>query len=307
MRIALVGLGIQGHKRRAIAGKDVVVTVDVEDGMADYKTIEQVPSYLYDAALVCTPDSVKVGVLRHLLSLGKHVLVEKPLLIGDSGEGGELAELARSNNCVCYTAYNHRFEPHIAALKELLDESVLGDIYMGQFFYGNGTARNTRESPWRDQGAGVLVDLGSHLLDMALFLFGEMKNPFELWGLNNFENNASDHVLFGYRGEPFLQFEATLLSWRNTFRIDLYGELGSAHIEGLCKWGPSSLVVRKRIFPSGKPDEERRIIEKLDPTWEMEYRHFLSLCTRATSNMDNDFWINETLGNLARQGGVQFA
>ena len=41
-------------------------------------------------------------------------------------------------------------------------------------FYGNGTARLVRESAWRDAGAGVLPDLGSHLLDTARFWFGDL-------------------------------------------------------------------------------------------------------------------------------------
>ena len=46
---------------------------------------------------------------------------------------------------------------------------VLGGIYRCRMFYGNGTARLVRDSAWRDDGAGVLPDLGSHLLDTARF------------------------------------------------------------------------------------------------------------------------------------------
>ena len=40
-------------------------------------------------------------------------------------------------------------------------------------FYGNGTARLVRDSDWRDQGSGVLHDLGSHLLDTVAYWFGQ--------------------------------------------------------------------------------------------------------------------------------------
>ena len=47
-----------------------------------------------------------------------------------------------------------------------------GKVYFARFFYGNGTALEVKHSEWRDRGLGVLPDLGSHLLDMTLFLFG---------------------------------------------------------------------------------------------------------------------------------------
>ena len=74
---------------------------------------------------------------------------------------------------------------------------------------------------------------------------------------------------------------------------------------GLCKWGPSSLVVRGRALPSGKPDEEVHTLEQKDPTWEIEYRHFLELCREGGTNIDNDLWINDVLGTLGTRLGVE--
>ena len=54
-------------------------------------------------------------------------------------------------------------------MKALLESGELGRVYRCRLFYGNGTARDVRNSPWRDKGAGVLTDLGSHLLDTVLF------------------------------------------------------------------------------------------------------------------------------------------
>ena len=59
-----------------------------------------------------------------------------------------------------------------------------------------------------------------------------------------FENRAPDHVVFGSRGAtPQLEFEMTLLCWRNHFTCDVFAENGSAHISSLCKWGPSSFTL----------------------------------------------------------------
>jgi len=300
MRIAVIGLGVQGRKRRAVAGERVTVTVDPVAPQADYKTVEQAPPDAFDAACVCVPDGEKLPILRYLLARRKHVLVEKPLS-ASAAELHELKSLSESNRAACYTAYNHRFEPHIARLKSVLEVGALGPLYLARFFYGNGTARDVGNSPWRDRGLGVVSDLGSHLLDMALFLFGTNKTPGRVWSVNRFENRAPDHVIFGYEGRPVLAMEATLLSWRNTFSLDIYGESGSAHIDCLCKWGPSTLTVRKRVLPSGRPEETVETLQQPDPTWTIEFDHFLGLCRSGASNLDNDIWIAEKMHELAEQ------
>jgi predicted dehydrogenase len=266
-----------------------------------------VPVVDFDAGLVCTPDTAKMEVLRYLLSRGKHVLVEKPLLAADEQQLRELGDMARSTGAACYTAYNHRFEPHIRSLKRILDAGTLGDVYLVRMFYGNGTAMDVRRSSWRDRASGVLADLGSHLLDMTLFLFGSGVGKFELWNASRFENRAFDHVIFGCKGQPTMVCEATLVSWRNTFTLDVMGKHGSAHINGLSKWGPSTLIVRKRVLPSGVPDEEVRRLKCSDPTWAEEYAHFKRLCATGSSNLENDVWISAVLRGLGRAGGVDLS
>lgn len=298
MRVVVVGLGVQGHKRRAAAGAEVVATVDPVNQEAKYRALEEVPLSAYDAALLCIPDEPKIGVIRYLLQNRKHLLVEKPLFAADTAALLELQALARQNQTTCYTAYNHRFEPHFVRMKALLDSGRLGRIYSLRMFYGNGTARLVRDSVWRDQGAGVLPDLGSHLLDTALFWLGRPTAPFQLHSANRFENLAPDHVTFASHGVPLLNMEMTLLTWRNHFYADVLAEGGSAHIQSLCKWGPSTFTVRDRKLPSGRPDEESITLVQPDPTWELEYRHFKELCTRGESNIDNDIWINDVLSGL---------
>ena len=301
MRVVVVGLGVQGRKRLAIAGGDAVATVDPVAQDATYRRIEDVPVADYDAALVCTPDGVKLPLLTHLLGHGKHVLVEKPLIAESDADLARLRDLATAKGVACYTAYNHRFEPHLVRLKQVLESGVLGKVYLAKFFYGNGTARDVRNSAWRDQGLGVFPDLGSHLLDWTLFLFGRPSTEAEVWRNNLFENKASDHFHFGFRGtSPELDFEMTLLSWRNTFRCDVFAEKGSAHIDCLCKWGPSTFTLRKRILPSGRPEEETETLTCPDPTWKAEYAHFLGLCRAPSTNIDNDIWINGVFNAVRR-------
>src|SRR5688572_30251328 len=155
-------------------------------------------------------------------------------------------------------------------------------------FYGNGTARDVRNSLWRDRGLGVIPDLASHMLDLCLFFFGRPAGDAQVWTCQRHENEAYDYFLMGFpNASPMLKLEGTLLSWRNTFGLDLLGERGSVHVAGLCKWGPSSLTVRDRVLPSGRPHEEVETIEQGDPTWALEYEHFKQCCDTATTNIDN--------------------
>ena len=93
MKVVVVGLGIQGRKRLAVAGPDVVATVDPVAPGASHRAIEAVPLDSFDAALVCTPDQPKLELLRYLLTHRKHVLVEKPLLAQDAEPLQGLARL----------------------------------------------------------------------------------------------------------------------------------------------------------------------------------------------------------------------
>ncbi len=300
MKCIVVGLGVQGRKRRAVAGGDFVAAVDPFNSEAAYRRVEDVPLGDYDAALVCVPDEPKEALLTWLLGHGKHVLVEKPLWTEDDDAILRLQALARAHGAICYTAYNHRFEPHYVRLRDLIASGELGRLYRCRLFYGNGTARLVRDSAWRDQGAGVLPDLGSHLLDITRFWFGDIGEDFRIIASNAFENRAPDHVVFGSEGTaPTLEFEMTLLSWRNHFTCDLFAERGSAHIRSLCKWGPSTFVRRTRILPSGRPPEESVTLVQDDPTWALEYAHFLRLCAeRAPADLSNDLWLNRLLRRL---------
>lgn len=299
MRVVVVGLGVQGRKRLAVAGNEVVAVVDPFKPEANYQRIEDVPLGEFEAALLCIPDEPKIAIISYLLSHKKHLLVEKPLFAADTADLRKLKQLAKTNRTTCYTAYNHRFEPHFVRMKQLIDSGRLGRIYSVRMFYGNGTARLVRDSEWRDQGAGVLPDLGSHLLDTLSYWFDKTFDGFRIHSANCFENRAGDHIAFGANTDPVIQLEATLLSWRNHFYCDVFAEDGSAHISSLCKWGPSTFTVRDRKLPSGRPDEESVTLIQPDPTWVAEYAHFKTLCEKGESNVATDIWINDTLSNLA--------
>lgn len=276
MRIVIVGLGNQGKKRLAVASDDCVATVDpAHDGFAD---ISEVPSTGYSVAFVCTPDEPKQQIVEYLLSNGKHVLVEKPFFPTPT-----IVNLAQDNNLVCYTAYNHRFEPHIRQMADVINKGILGKLYLCKMSYGFGTAADVKGT-WRDQSMGVLSEVGTHLIDLAIYWFG-IKAALDIEAQaaiqeSRYENAAPDHFFFAVDSKPDLMMEASWISWKNTFTVDLYGEKGSAHIDGLLKWGPSSFTLRTRVLPSGRPTEETCVLTEPDNTLAVEYNYFKTLCYR---------------------------
>jgi len=302
MRVLIAGFGVQGKKRHRIAGSEAAGIVDPVFAGADWRDITEVPLDSYDAVLACIPDEPKVEILKYLLGNGKHVLVEKPLFAESDAELVELECLARSTGAACYTAYNHRFEPHFVRMRDLIKSQALGQIYRCRMFYGNGTARLVRDSAWRDQGAGVLPDLGSHLLDTIRFWFDDVSEDMHLISASRFENLAPDHVVIGIdKAKPKFELEMTLLSWRNHFTCDIFAEKGSAHISSLCKWGPSTFTHRVRMLPSGRPSEEDITLVQDDPTWAIEYAHFKSLIAAKTpTDLSNDRWLLRVLGKLSK-------
>jgi scyllo-inositol 2-dehydrogenase (NADP+) len=302
MRVIVVGLGVQGYKRRKFAGADFVASVDPVNPEADYKSVHDAPLNTYDAVLACIPDDPKVELLTYFLSNGKHVLVEKPFWAERVEDIKKLEQIARDNNVICYTAYNHRFEPHYMRMKELIASGALGKIYSCRMFYGNGTARLVRESAWRDQGAGVLPDLGSHLLDTCRFWFGDLAD-FSLVAVNRFENKSPDHVVMHSEGNrPRIELEMTMLMWRNHFTCDILAEKGTAHIESLCKWGPTTFTKRMRVLPSGRPPEEAVTLVQDDPTWALEYAHFKKLVAEGKpADLSNDIWLWNSLHRLSAE------
>ena len=303
MRIVVAGMGVQGHKRRRVAGNDVVATVDPVSTDVDYKHISDVPLGSYEAVLACIPDEPKVEFLRYCVENGKHVLVEKPLWAPGEQDIVALQAAARSKGVVLYTAYNHRFEPHYVRMRDLVASGSLGDIYSCRMFYGNGTARLVRDSVWRDKGSGVLADLGSHLLDTCRYWFGDLADDFQLSAAHAFENRAPDHVVIGNEtAKPRIELEMTLLMWRNHFTCDILAERGTAHIESLCKWGPTTFTQRMRILPSGRPPEEQITLTQEDPTWVAEYDHFKRLIEQnAGTDLSGDLWIYRALNRLGRE------
>jgi len=299
MRYLVVGLGNIGQRRKALIGERCVATADPFNTAADFPTVQDCPPESYDAAILAIPDENKIALISYLLEQGKHVLVEKPLPLPDEATMQRLQALAAARGLALYTAYNHRFEPLLVELKRQLDAGVIGEVYHGRLFYGNGTVKHVAGT-WRDHGLGVIQDLSCHLLDLLGHAAGARGTSMTLWTAQRVEANSPDRAVIASTDGRFV-LETMYHSWRNSFAYELFGHDGSIHCFGLRKWGGSELIVRKRVLPSGRPEETRQTDEGPDVTWEREVEHFERLCAAGTTDVTNDWWIAQTLNRVEQQ------
>lgn len=301
MRYLLVGVGNIGGKRRAVLGDRCVATVDPFNPAADFRQPEQCPGDRYDAAILAVPNDVKLRLMEFFLSRGKHVLVEKPLIL-DPEAAAHLSRVSQASRAIWYTSYNFRFEPNVLALKRHLEGGTIGRLYRVRMFYGNGTAGNIAGT-WRDSRLGILEDMASHLIDLTGFVFGRFGAEFRVWERRGYELKGFDHCLLA-TSDRSVTIECSFLSWKNRWRIEALGEDGALEMNGLTKWGKSELLILRRRRPSGVPDESREVAHGPDPTWAADIRHFEAMVATGVTSCENDLWLSRAV-HAAAAGGLE--
>lgn len=141
------------------------------------KVLRSVDALLADDSVqlvvVATPNTSHFDIARRALEAGKHVVVDKPFTI-TSNDADVLIEVARSGNRVLSVFHNRRWDGDFLTVKQILSQKLLGRLveYESRF---DRFRSAPKPGAWRDQalpGSGVLFDLGPHLIDQAVVLFG---------------------------------------------------------------------------------------------------------------------------------------
>ena len=126
-----------------------------------------------ELVIVNTPNSTHFNYAKKALEAGKHVIVEKPFVI-TSQDGENLIELAKEKNKKLFVYHNRRWDSDFKTVKGVLNKKLLGDIVEAEIHFDRYkeelSAKAHKELP--GPGTGTLYDLGSHLIDQALQLFG---------------------------------------------------------------------------------------------------------------------------------------
>lgn len=223
------------------------------------KTYTDYRELLEDASIdvvhVCTPNDSHASISIGALEAGKHVMCEKPMA-KTSAEAKAMVEAAKRTGKKLTIGYNNRFRPDSQHLKKVCESGELGDIY-----YAKAHAIRRRAVPtWgvfldeEKQGGGPLIDIGTHALDLTLWMMNNYK-PVSVTGsvfhkLGSKENAANawgpwDPAKFTVEDSAFgfikMADGATIVlesSWAlNTLEVDeakctLSGTEGGADMKG---------------------------------------------------------------------------
>jgi predicted dehydrogenase len=126
-----------------------------------------------DLIVVNTPSVTHFEYTKQALLSGKNVIVEKPFT-ATVAQAEELIRLAAEKNLLLSVYQNRRYDSDFKTIKKILDQKLLGDIVEAEFHYDrfdpNLSYKIHKETP--TPAVGVVYDLGAHLIDQALQLFG---------------------------------------------------------------------------------------------------------------------------------------
>lgn len=129
-----------------------------------------------DAVSVCTPNVVHAAPTIAALQAGAHVLCEKPIAMNPT-EGRQMVAAARKAKRILMIGFSSRWGAEAQWLKRVVQSGALGEIY-----YGEASYMRRRGIPgWgqfvekKQSGGGPLIDIGVHVLDLALWLMGHPK------------------------------------------------------------------------------------------------------------------------------------
>lgn len=127
-----------------------------------------------DAALVCTPPATHPAVCRELMAAGVHVLCEKPLAIS-SAAAEQMIAAAAEHDVLFTMASKFRYVPDVTQAKSLVASGLLGEVVMFEnVFTGHVDMTHRWNSDPEISGGGVLIDNGTHSVDITRFFLGDL-------------------------------------------------------------------------------------------------------------------------------------
>jgi len=258
---ALVGFGISGQCFQApiLQNSKEIDLVAVVSSDSD-KVLQQLPNVSVFASLesllendtaeliiIATPNHLHFPLCKLALEAGRHVVVEKPFVI-DSKEGQQLINLSEKYDKKLSVYQSRRFDGDFLTIKKVFNEGTLGKIHT--FYSSYNRYRPLVKVRWREQdipGAGILYDLGAHLIDQALDLFGK---PLSITAtLRKQRQNAQTvdhfHLLLTY-DQCDVILHSNCLSTAEGARFQIFGDKGSFIKQGM---DPQEEFLREKQGP----------------------------------------------------------
>ena len=160
-----------------------------------YESLEELLNDDIDLVIVNTPIETHFEYTKKVLEAGKHALVEKAFTCNTS-EAEELRDLAKAKGLKLAVYHNRRWDSDFKTVKEVVDEKLLGTIVEAEFRFDryNPNLSTKTHKETKNPGAGILMDLGSHIIDQALHLFGMPDSVFTDLRITR-KNSLNDDML----------------------------------------------------------------------------------------------------------------
>lgn len=184
------GIKLRGVCSRRQEKAEEALSLGFAFAAADYRELLADPET--DAVHICTPNAEHYPMFMDALAAGKAVCIDKPL--ADTGaRAAEMAAAAAAFGIPCQMQMNNRFYPNVLYAREWIDAGNLGEVlsFRGVYLH-SGSADPKKPMGWKQDaaraGGGVLLDLGTHLVDIARWLMGDFA-----------EINYSQRVLYPAR------------------------------------------------------------------------------------------------------------
>jgi scyllo-inositol 2-dehydrogenase (NADP+) len=200
----------------------------------DVKSYDNFETLIADSeielVIVNTPNFTHVDYTRRSLQAGKHVLVEKPFT-PTSAEAKELFDLARSLGKKIFIYHNRRWDSDCTSIQKVVESGQLGRINEVHYRYDRYRKaigpKTFKEEP--NPASGLLYDLGPHLLDQAISLFGKPLSSYKVLGKHREHTKVDDYFMIHltYPNDLNVFLTASLLAADPQKAFVLHGSEGS--------------------------------------------------------------------------------
>lgn len=196
LRVGLAGYGVGGRGFHApallAAGLDVAAVTtaspervaQVEAELPHAVVVPDLAALLQerdlDLVVLTTPTGMHVEHAEQVIDAGIALVVDKPLATTAS-DAQRIVDLAAHQGVPLTVFQNRRYDPELAALRAVRDEGLVGEIRRAEYRWDRWRPvpkQRWRETQTAQEGAGLLLDLGAHLIDQAVILHGEVESVY---------------------------------------------------------------------------------------------------------------------------------
>jgi predicted dehydrogenase len=228
-----------------------------------------------DAVVIATPTNTHAVIALDCIKAIKHILIEKPVA-RNIKEAKEIYSAAKRNKTIAMVGMNLRFRPDAMLMKSLINSGELGDLF---YIKCGWLRKQSSEQKWfmnkNKSGGGVIIDLGIVLLDLALWMFGNVKFlSVSVQKYNHQTKDVEDSAvgIIKLANDKIITFEVSwvLHSEDDSFNLTAYGTKGTAHLNPLRAY--RRLETTNIDYTPAKTTNTSNLFKK---SYENELKHFI--------------------------------